>query len=136
MNVLLLHLDGAMSNLALMRIAAHHRALGDVVELEHLSRIRNYFTDIAGGSGDTASATDARRYRRLRVLGVEIPNLQPAADGIGLKCFQNLDDVVDTDIRRNPTRGEAAKDGIAVDWNEEAKIVLNKVIALHALGQV
>lgn len=33
MNVLLLHLDGCMQNLALMRIAAHHKAQGDVVEL-------------------------------------------------------------------------------------------------------
>jgi hypothetical protein len=33
MKVLLLHLDGKLPNLALMRIAAHHRALGDRVEL-------------------------------------------------------------------------------------------------------
>lgn len=33
MNVLLLHLDGRMQNLALMRISAHHKALGDTVEL-------------------------------------------------------------------------------------------------------
>jgi len=29
MNVLLLHLDGKLPNLALMRVSAHHRALGD-----------------------------------------------------------------------------------------------------------
>ncbi len=33
MKVLLLQLDGRLPNLALMRIAAHHRALGDTVEL-------------------------------------------------------------------------------------------------------
>lgn len=33
MNVLLLQLDGKLPNLALMRIAAHHRAQGDAVEL-------------------------------------------------------------------------------------------------------
>lgn len=33
MNILLLQLDGKIPNLALMRIAAHHRALGDKVEL-------------------------------------------------------------------------------------------------------
>lgn len=33
MNVLLLHLDGKLPNLALMRIAAHHRVRGDQVEL-------------------------------------------------------------------------------------------------------
>jgi hypothetical protein len=35
MKVLLLHLDGKLPNLALMRIAAHHRALGDQVTLRH-----------------------------------------------------------------------------------------------------
>lgn len=35
MNVLLLHLDGKLPNLALMRLAAHHRALGHRVELRH-----------------------------------------------------------------------------------------------------
>jgi hypothetical protein len=29
MNILLLHLDGKLPNLALIRVAAHHRALGD-----------------------------------------------------------------------------------------------------------
>ena len=33
MNVLLMQLDGSMPNIALMRIAAHHRALGDAVTL-------------------------------------------------------------------------------------------------------
>lgn len=33
MRVLLFHLDGKLPNLALMRISAHHRALGDEVEL-------------------------------------------------------------------------------------------------------
>jgi hypothetical protein len=33
MKVLLWHLDGKLPNLALMRLAAHHRALGDQVEL-------------------------------------------------------------------------------------------------------
>jgi hypothetical protein len=32
-HVLLWHLDGRLPNLALMRLAAHHRALGDTVEL-------------------------------------------------------------------------------------------------------
>ncbi len=35
--VLLWHLDGRLPNLALMRLAAHHRALGDVVELRRVS---------------------------------------------------------------------------------------------------
>lgn len=35
MNILLCQLDGSIPNLALMRIAAHHRAQGDGVELRH-----------------------------------------------------------------------------------------------------
>lgn len=38
MNVLLWHLDGKLPNLALMRIAAHHRALGNQVELRRVSK--------------------------------------------------------------------------------------------------
>lgn len=37
MNVLLWHLDGKLPNLALMRIAAHHRERGDTVELRRVS---------------------------------------------------------------------------------------------------
>lgn len=37
MRVLLLHLDGRLPNLALMRIAAHHRELGDEVTLRRVS---------------------------------------------------------------------------------------------------
>lgn len=35
MNILLVQLDGKLPNIALMRIAAHHRALGDEVTLRH-----------------------------------------------------------------------------------------------------
>jgi hypothetical protein len=38
-NVLLLHLDGKLPNLALMRLAAHHRALGDAVTLRRAPTI-------------------------------------------------------------------------------------------------
>lgn len=37
MRVLLWHLDGKLPNLALMRIAAHHRELGDQIELRRVS---------------------------------------------------------------------------------------------------
>lgn len=39
MRVLLWHLDGKLPNLALMRIAAHHRAIGDEVELRKVSKL-------------------------------------------------------------------------------------------------
>jgi len=40
MNVLLLHLDGKLPNLALMRLAAHHRAQGDAVTLRRADNPR------------------------------------------------------------------------------------------------
>jgi hypothetical protein len=40
MKVLLLHLDGRLPNIALMRVAAHHRALGDAVEMRRADNPR------------------------------------------------------------------------------------------------
>jgi hypothetical protein len=40
MKVLLLHLDGKIPNIALMRLAAHHRAQGDTVELRRADNPR------------------------------------------------------------------------------------------------
>lgn len=40
MKVLLLQLDGKLPNVALMRIAAHHRAAGDEIELRHAATVR------------------------------------------------------------------------------------------------
>lgn len=40
-NVLLLQLDGKMPNIAMMRIAAHHRAAGDAVELRYAPRLED-----------------------------------------------------------------------------------------------
>lgn len=45
MRVLLWHLDGKLPNLALMRIAAHHRERGDQVEL----RLTELLAAIQGG---------------------------------------------------------------------------------------
>lgn len=44
MNVLLVQIDGKMPNLALMRIAAHHRANGDFVHLEQVRSERHDFS--------------------------------------------------------------------------------------------
>lgn len=58
MNVLLLHLDGKLPNIALMRVAAHHRALGDSVTLRRvgnkgrLEAVQAHLGDaIVGGTG-------------------------------------------------------------------------------------
>jgi hypothetical protein len=40
MNVLLLQLDGKLPNIALMRLAAHHRAAGDAVQFRRVSNVR------------------------------------------------------------------------------------------------
>jgi hypothetical protein len=40
MRVLLLHLDGTVPNIALMRLAAHHRDRGDTVELRRADNPR------------------------------------------------------------------------------------------------
>lgn len=55
---------------------------------------------------------DARRYRRLRVLGCApgtwagLNRTKPHEQGTVL-CFQNLDQFVDDDLRRVESRGEA-----------------------------
>lgn len=45
MKVLLFQLDGKVPNIALMRIAAHHRALGDSIELRHTGSPRRELWD-------------------------------------------------------------------------------------------
>src|SRR2546429_1868021 len=42
MKVLLFQLDGKIPNLALMRIAAHHRELGDNVELRRIGNVKTF----------------------------------------------------------------------------------------------
>lgn len=49
MRVLLCQLDGHIPNLALMRIAAHHRTLGDEIELRHGANFVNHLWDSAPG---------------------------------------------------------------------------------------
>lgn len=52
---------------------------------------------------------DARRYRRLRVLGAAPCDTKQLDQGTVLR-FTNLDDFVDADIRLHPSRGEAGTD--------------------------
>lgn len=83
MLVLLLQLDGKLPNVALMRIAAHHRALGDAVELRRVGNVslaerllQIYPKAIVGGTGwdlatkledhgITTKATDYSIYPRF-----------------------------------------------------------------------
>lgn len=50
-------------------------------------------------------ALDARRYRRLQVLGCA-PSTSPALDNGTVLCFTNLDKFVDDDISAQPSRGD------------------------------
>lgn len=93
MNVLLLHLDGSLPNLALMRISAHHRALGDRVELRRIK-----------GAGALQPRLDDPRWDRVygslifektRPLAEVAQHLYPGIllGGTGWKVISNLADV-------------------------------------------
>ena len=49
---------------------------------------------------------DARRYQRLRILGCAVDGTRHLEAGLVIR-FQCLDDLLDEDIRRHPSRGEA-----------------------------
>ena len=61
-HVLLWHLDGRLPNLALMRLAAHHRALGDTVELRRGTPL--------GSCGTGPHVSMARSFSPARVRWV------------------------------------------------------------------
>ncbi len=50
---------------------------------------------------------DAKRYRRLQVLGCAPSTSKQLENGTVL-CFTNLDEFVDVDLKAVPSRGEAA----------------------------
>lgn len=84
--VLLWHLDGRLPNLALMRIAAHHRALGDIVELRRVTNLTELkpsaFREVEPRFGDPrwdrvyASAI----FERTRPLADRVAALYPGAE--------------------------------------------------------
>jgi hypothetical protein len=55
-----------------------------------------------------AAETDAKRYRRLRVLGCALYGTKELETALVTR-FTNLDAAVDEDIRINPSRGEASQ---------------------------
>lgn len=99
MKVLLLHLDGALPNFALMRLAAHHRAAGDLVELRRADN---------GGSlhprmGDPAwdRVYGSLIFERTRPLAETARTLYPGIvlGGTGWDLARTLESVgVDDDI--------------------------------------
>lgn len=48
---------------------------------------------------------DARRYRRLRVLGCAVMDTPQLTQGT-VSRFTNLDEIVDADMQAHPERGE------------------------------
>ncbi len=93
MSVLLLHLDGKLPNLALMRIAAHHRALGDRVELRHAGNHRALEPRFGDPAWDRVYASAI--FERSRPLADRVRELHPRAaiGGTGVSLVSNLADV-------------------------------------------
>lgn len=85
MNVLLLHLDGKLPNLPLMRLAGYHRALGDSVELRVMSDLDELhpraFAEVEPRFGDPAwgRVYASVIFERTRPLAERIAVLYPGA---------------------------------------------------------
>lgn len=76
MRVLLLQLDGKLPNLALMRLASHHRALGDAVEFRHVGNDRAFQQDL----GDDFDAVyGSLIFSRTKPLADEVARQYPGA---------------------------------------------------------
>lgn len=92
MNVLLLHLDGKLPNIALMRIAAHHRALGDAVVLRHAPTIAAVEPEM-GDDFDRVYASLI--FERTRPVATRLLEVRPDAivGGTGWSLTGTLADV-------------------------------------------
>jgi hypothetical protein len=75
--VLLLQLDGRLPNLALMRIAAHHRAAGDVVDLRRAGNASALERRLDDCVPDVVYASLI--FERTRPLGEHVQHLYPGA---------------------------------------------------------
>ena len=92
MNVLLLHLDGKLPNVALMRVAAHHRALGDAVELRHAPTVASVEPEILDRH-DRVYASCI--FERTRPVAERVLQAHPGAfvGGTGWQLDRSLEDV-------------------------------------------
>ncbi len=88
MRVLLFQLDGDLPNLALMRISAHHKALGDDVELRHGAAFRSLWD-----APDRVYASLI--FERTKPLAREVLQNHPTAiiGGTGWDVTRTLSDV-------------------------------------------
>jgi len=76
-NVLLLHLDGKMPNLALMKLAAWHRATGDHVELRHAGNMTALEPELGDPPWDRVYASLI--FKASERLGLRVMDLYPSA---------------------------------------------------------
>ena len=91
-NVLLLHLDGRLPNVALMRLAAHHRALGDEVTLRHAPTMAAVEPEI-GDNFDRLYASAI--FERTRPLAERLLEVRPDAivGGTGVDVARTLESI-------------------------------------------
>lgn len=91
--VLLLQLDGKIPNLALMRVAGHHRALGDYVELRRAGNMASVEVGLFDARWDTVYASAI--FERSRPLAERVRAIYPGAvlGGTGWDIARTLDDV-------------------------------------------
>lgn len=95
--VLLLQLDGKLPNIALMRISAHHKALGDEVELRRIVRPerveRNLFD-----ADDHDLVYASLIFTKTRPLALRIAQLRPDAfiGGTGWDCYEGTPQRIST----------------------------------------
>lgn len=92
-NVLLLHLDGSLPNLALMRIHAHHRAAGDQVELRVVKRAAGLEPRLGDPSWDLVYGSLI--FEKSRPLAEHAQRIYPGIElgGTGWRIVSNLRDV-------------------------------------------
>lgn len=77
MRVLLLHLDGRLPNLALMRLAAHHRAAGDEVVLRHAGNPTAVEPELGDPAWDRVYGSLI--FERTRPLAERVAAIYPGA---------------------------------------------------------
>jgi hypothetical protein len=75
--VLLLHLDGRLPNIALMRVAAHHRDLGDTVTLRRAGNMAALEPSLDDPPWDHVYASLI--FERSRPLGLRVTQIYPSA---------------------------------------------------------
>lgn len=90
--VLLLQLDGRLPNIALMRVAAHHRALGDVVSFRKVGNVAALHPDLFDAP-DLVYASLI--FERTRSLAEHLLTVYPAAKvgGTGINLTARLEDL-------------------------------------------